>query len=138
MPLPGKISDGDLDLESIEPGLLRLAAESLGNAATPEDGHDAIFSQAVNAFQAGAAESQNLEDTLAPHFVGAVGATSDTLAGETQLLAQNVDAGVAILAEGGDSTTNTPPPAAGRPTRPPPGAPPGGRPGGFRGFLVRE
>src|SRR5260370_39242667 len=121
MGLPAKIGDADLDLESIQPGMLQIAAGSLGNAATDTDGHDAIFSQAVNAFQAGSIESENLDAQLGAHFVGAVGATSDTLATETQLLAANIDAGTAILAEGRDSISPNPPTPS--PATPPPQPP---------------
>src|SRR5260370_27472567 len=121
MALPAKIRDAELDRESIQPGMLQLAAGSLGNAATDTDGHDAIFSQAVNAFQAGSIESENLDAQLGAHFVGAVGATSDTLATETQLLAANIDAGNAILSEGGDSISPNPP--APSPSTPPPQPP---------------
>src|SRR5260370_13860443 len=98
---PALILDRDLDLEVIRPGLLDLAAQSLGNAATPEDGHDALFAEAVGAFTLGAAQVAELEPLLNQHFAGAMEATSDTLAGETALLAANLETGRQILKEGG-------------------------------------
>src|SRR5260370_15282973 len=121
MARPAKIRDAELDLESIQPGMLQLAAGSVGNAARDTDGHDQIVSQAVNAFQAGSIESENLDAQLGAHFVGAVGAPSDTLATETQLLAANIDAGNAILSEGGDTIPPHPPSPS--PSTPPPQPP---------------
>jgi len=99
--LPTQLTDSDLDLEVVPTGLLTFAAQTLGNAATPEDGHAEDFAAAVSAFDLGAAQVAELEPLLSEHFAGAVDVTSDTLAGETAQLAQNLANGDAILRDFG-------------------------------------
>ena len=99
--LPTQLTDRDLDLEVIPPGLLTFAAQNLGNAATPEDGHAEDFAAAVSAFELGAAQVAELEPLLSEHFAGAIDVTSDLLAGETAQLAQNLANGDGILRDFG-------------------------------------
>jgi len=94
---PTQLTDSDLDLEVIPTGLLTFAAQTLGNAATDSDGHAEDFAAALEAFAFGSAQVAELEPLLSEHFAGAIDVTSDTLAGETVQLAQNLENGDAIL-----------------------------------------
>ena len=117
------LTDADLDLEVIQPGLLDLAAASLGNSATPADGFDSVFLDAVNAFESGAAEVATLDPLLIEHFAPFSAATDDTLAGDTAQLATDLKNGDQVLADM-DALFGSPAP-------PPP--PPGGGGGGGGG-----
>ncbi len=101
MAFPTQLTDSDLDLEVIPTGLLTFAARTLGNAATDSDGHAEDFAAAVSAFELGAAQVAELEPLLSEHFGGALDVTSDTLAGETVQLAQDLANGDAIVRDFG-------------------------------------
>lgn len=120
------ITDEELDLEPVEPGLLRLAGDTLGNAATPEDGHDAVFAAAVEAFTAGGDAFRALETPLLEHFADVLPAVGDTLKNDTLALEKDLKTGDDLLKEAGVA-----PPA---PATPGPATP---SPGG-RGRLDRE
>ncbi|SRR5258707_12930825 len=91
------LEDKELDLEVVPPGLVRFTAESLGNAATPTDGHAEDFAAAVGAFELGAQQSAELEPLLLSYFVTAFDATSDTLAAETVQLHKDLENGTRVL-----------------------------------------
>ncbi len=119
------LEDKELDLEVVPPGLVRFTAESLGNTATPTDGHAEDFAAAVGAFELGAQQSAELEPLLLSHFVTAFDATSDTLAAETVQLHKDLANGTQVLHDL-DALFGAPaaPPAA------PAGRPPGSGGGG--------
>ncbi len=97
---PALIRDRDLDLERVPTGLLKLAHDSLGSAGAPEDGHPAVFFEAANQFNVGAARVAELVPLLNAHMKIAHDATSDTLVEERAQLARDVEKGKRFLGEG--------------------------------------
>jgi hypothetical protein len=117
------LEDSELDLSIEAPGFLELTAQTLGNAATDEDGTKAVLEEAVSAFTAGGESVALLDGLLVPHFADVLPAVGDTLAADTLELDKNINTGEALLKEAGVA-----PPAPAGPA--PPAHPGGGGSGG--------
>ncbi len=126
------LEDADLDLSVSDFGFKKLAAETLGDAATDDDGTKAILESAVNGFIAGGESVALLDGLLAKHFAEVAPAVEDTLVQDTLELDKDLKTGAALLKEAG---VETPAPAPAIPATQPGG---GGRGGPFdRGRIGR-
>src|SRR6266581_5506131 len=102
----------DLDLSRTDFGFVKLAADSLGNAATDQDGTKELLEEAARGFTEGAALVASLDPELTTHFAPLVEATHEQLAVESQQLAADLDKGDKLLKEAGvEVQTETPPDA---------------------------
>ncbi len=99
MNLVALITDDELDLLVSEPEFVALALNQLGNAATPEDGGDALLAEAMLGVAGPAAAVEQLEPHLVEAETQAGVATEDTLVDDTAQFAADLQTGTQVLTD---------------------------------------